>query len=76
MKCCICGKELTIKYPHNPWPVETEGGCCEECEMSYVLLARMRKLTPENKEGIAQLKKDVQEWKKNVEIPEIEEVEQ
>lgn len=40
-KCCICGKE--IKGPGNdPYPVRTEGRCCQCCNYTVVLPERVR----------------------------------
>lgn len=42
-KCCICGKEFT-GFGNNPEPVKHDGECCNECNMSYVLQARVKAL--------------------------------
>lgn len=47
MKCCICHKELekrvTYEAGNNPFPyVVTPGArCCDECNIKYVIPARM-----------------------------------
>lgn len=41
--CCICGKEFN-NYGNNPYPVKNEGRCCDECNMKYVIPARVQKL--------------------------------
>ena len=45
-KCCICGKEVE-EYGNNPWPIK-EGRCCNECNLSKVLPARIEMLRKEN----------------------------
>jgi|GEM_PF-913033 len=44
-KCCFCGKEIT-GWGNNPWPVITEkdAECCDECNINYVIPARLLKL--------------------------------
>lgn len=49
MKCCICGSEIG-KYGNNPWPVKEKGECCDMCNMTVVLKARIKMLN-ENKRG-------------------------
>ena len=38
--CCICGKKFT-GWGNDPWPVKKEGECCDECNNSQVLAARL-----------------------------------
>lgn len=38
-KCCICGKEFE-GYGNNPWPIKSEGLCCDTCNRA-VILARL-----------------------------------
>lgn len=38
--CCICGKKFT-EWGNNPRPVKDEGTCCDDCNMRYVLPARV-----------------------------------
>lgn len=40
--CCICGEEFT-EWGNNPWPVKTEGECCDMCNMTIVVRARIRR---------------------------------
>lgn len=42
-RCCICGKECESKWGNNPapLPVEENDVCCNECNMSIVLSARI-----------------------------------
>lgn len=44
-KCCICGKEV-IGWGNDPWPVVMDEGakCCDECDMTVVLGARLDQL--------------------------------
>ena len=41
MKCCICGKEIDEMNSNNPFPYKTEGRCCNECNYTYVIPARL-----------------------------------
>ena len=38
-KCCLCGKK--ILFGNNPYPVRDHGECCDECNMSKVIPARI-----------------------------------
>lgn len=38
--CCICGKKFT-GWGNDPWPVKMEGECCDDCNNSEVLTARL-----------------------------------
>lgn len=42
-KCCICGKEIKGEG-NDPSPVKDEGVCCDECNDSVVLEARLAQL--------------------------------
>ena len=39
-ECCICGKTFT-GYGNNPWPVMSNGKCCDSCNFEVVLPARL-----------------------------------
>ena len=39
--CCICG-EMYQGYGNNAWPLD-EGRCCDVCNFTKVLLARLRR---------------------------------
>ena len=41
--CCICGKEFE-GWGNNPWPIKPEGKCCDECNFTVVVPARMESL--------------------------------
>jgi DNA-directed RNA polymerase subunit RPC12/RpoP len=41
MKCIICGKEFE-GYGNNPWPVKAKGRCCDECNLNFVIPARLK----------------------------------
>lgn len=41
--CCICGKEVT-GWGNNPEPYAFGGQCCDECNMTYVIPARMAEI--------------------------------
>lgn len=40
MKCCICNKIIN-GYGNNPWPVKDDGECCDNCNMTKVIPARL-----------------------------------
>lgn len=40
-KCCICGKRIN-GYGNNPAPVKDEGVCCDRCNNTIVLAARIK----------------------------------
>jgi len=40
-KCCICGKRIN-GYGNNPAPVKDEGVCCDKCNSTIVLAARIK----------------------------------
>lgn len=39
-KCCICGQPLG-QWGNNPYPVKSEGQCCDQCNMAVVIPARL-----------------------------------
>lgn len=39
--CCICGKRCK-GFGNNPWPVKEEGDCCNDCNATVVIPARMK----------------------------------
>lgn len=48
--CCICGKEFD-GYGNNPYPYTDEDGvCCDECNMTYVIPARIRQFRNRSEE--------------------------
>lgn len=49
MKCCICGKEIVDGFGNNPWPVKDKGECCDLCNISIVLKARLNMLNNKKK---------------------------
>ena len=44
--CCICGGTWE-GYGNNPDPVKQKGRCCDECNILYVIPARMKALEEE-----------------------------
>lgn len=51
--CCICGKVIE-GWGNDPYPVRDEGVCCYECNVKYVIPARILAITgvkKANKEG-------------------------
>lgn len=45
--CCICGKKIE-GWGNNPWPVniEPDARCCDDCNSSVVLEARINSMRP------------------------------
>lgn len=41
-QCCICGK-LFKGYGNNPIPVKPSGKCCDACNITVVIPARLSK---------------------------------
>ena len=42
--CCICGKKFD-GWGNNPEPVKSDGECCDDCNMNYVLAARLARVS-------------------------------
>lgn len=42
--CCLCGKQCECKYGNNAQPVK-DGQCCNKCNMSVVIPARIAEMT-------------------------------
>lgn len=44
-QCCIC-KKKQFGYGNNPWPVceDDELKCCDDCNLTYVLSARLEQV--------------------------------
>lgn len=42
-KCCICGKKF-IGYGNNPDPIKKKGKCCNECNETKVIPARITQM--------------------------------
>ena len=44
--CCICGKTF-FGWGNDPWPVNTDDDatCCDECDNSVVLAARLKQMS-------------------------------
>ena len=54
MKCCICGKEFD-GYGNNPYPVvgdifSGDERCCDECNDTIVIPARIMQMFGERKD--------------------------
>lgn len=47
--CCLCGKPI-FGYSHNPRPVAKEGECCNDCNATKVIPARLKKMKEGNNE--------------------------
>ena len=45
--CSICGKEH-IGYGHNPNPITIDGECCDKCNATIVIPARIKECTKRN----------------------------
>jgi hypothetical protein len=52
--CCIC-KRIFYGYGNNPDPVEREGRCCDDCNISHVIATRLSML------GIVPTEKEIEE---------------
>lgn len=39
-KCCICG-QTSIGFGNNPAPVKNNGRCCDVCNLTVVIPARI-----------------------------------
>ena len=39
--CCICGRKF-IGHGNNPEPIKHEGLCCDRCNRSKVIKARLQ----------------------------------
>ena len=50
--CCICGKECENEWGNNPWPINKNENarCCDKCNMSEVLSARLSMFEGGNKD--------------------------
>ena len=46
-KCCICGNKLDDEYGNNPYPVKETGRCCNACNATCVIPARLKDLPVE-----------------------------
>ena len=41
-RCCICGGPILTPYGNNPEPISNMGRCCDACNLSVVIPARMK----------------------------------
>ena len=41
--CVICGEKIE-GWGNAPWPIKEYGSCCDLCNMTYVIPARIAKL--------------------------------
>ena len=48
--CCICGNKCENAWGNNPYPVKEEGRCCDNCNTTKVIPARLEKLVKEKEE--------------------------
>ena len=39
-KCCICGEKF-VGFGNNPWPIKEKGRCCDNCDDTKVIPARI-----------------------------------
>lgn len=46
--CCICG-QMFIGWGNNPSPVKEEGVCCEYCNDTKVIPARLKQMMQRRK---------------------------
>lgn len=47
-KCCICGKEFE-GHGNNPYPLKSDGRCCDECNIAIVVPERVDIYLEKNK---------------------------
>ena len=47
--CCICD-EAFAGYGNDPWPIADDGECCDLCNASKVIPARLRRMKEDNNE--------------------------
>ena len=60
--CCICGQPCENEWGNNPYPVKEEGRCCDMCNLTKVIPARIEQLNEkENKEIENPVEKPTQE---------------
>ena len=48
-KCCLCG-QIMLDWGNNPWPLgdlEKDEVCCDVCNWTKVIPARLRRFKPE-----------------------------
>ena len=43
--CRLCGAK-NIGFGNNPWPIESNGRCCNMCNSNYVIKARLLLMDP------------------------------
>lgn len=46
--CCLCGVTYN-GWGNNAWPLDNEGRCCDQCNFTKVVPARLRNMK-QNKE--------------------------
>lgn len=39
--CCLCGKDLKDEFGNNPYPLKKNGDCCNVCNTTKVIPARL-----------------------------------
>lgn len=39
--CCFCGIKIGTRNSHNAWPLDSIGRCCNDCNASKVIPARI-----------------------------------
>lgn len=52
MRCCLCGEEMALQESNNAQPVE-DGRCCQGCNWSIVLPARLEILNEKEDDSIS-----------------------
>ena len=43
-KCCLCNEPLEDEFGNNPAPVKQEGRCCDVCNATKVIPARLKEV--------------------------------
>jgi hypothetical protein len=59
MRCVLCNYDIkgdvingeAKVYGHNPAPLADEGRCCDQCNYTKVIQARIKQLKDSNKES-------------------------
>ena len=49
-KCCLCGCDYD-EFGNNPFPLATEGKCCDKCNQEKVIKARFKAMFEEHEES-------------------------
>lgn len=56
--CCICGSAITYGMGNNPAPIAVGGRCCDNCNTSVVIPARLAIAAANNKPATEAARKE------------------